>query len=75
MKKIAQGNLFCIFQLDKERAKEEYESIFQEVSPWMLECSELKIFHTQEFRHLLEDFKIKKRYFQIVRLLLSNKKD
>ena len=64
MKKIAQGNLFCIFQLDKERVKEEeYESIFQEISPWMLECLELKIFHTLEFRHLLEDFKTKKKIF------------
>lgn len=72
MKKIAEGNLFCMYQLDKERGKEEdFESIFEGLSSWMLECLELKIFNFQEFSCMLNNFKTKKRFFSIARFLLS----
>jgi len=72
MQKIKAGNLFRMYQLDKKRVQEEeFETIFKGLSPWLLECLELKIFHFQKFSCLLDNFKTQIRYFEIIRFLLS----
>lgn len=76
LNKMAKGNIIRLYELDKELTTEEYESIFKDFPSELLELLEIGTFlYPEDYRSILEILKTKRRYFQIVRFLLSKTED
>ena len=79
LKRMATGNLVRLYKLDKECIQEEsYESLFLDCAPYILEQLEISAFITIKpsiLISMLENFKQKRRFFQIARYLLQNEEE